>query len=44
MGEWGTESVKGSRCSRKLEMLTQEGVPFTAEGKLERKEDVWKWE
>jgi methylated-DNA-[protein]-cysteine S-methyltransferase len=44
MGEWGTESAAGSRCARKREMLVQEGVVFDTNGKLGKKEDVWKWD
>ncbi len=42
-GEWGTENTSGSRCSKKLEMLGQEGVEFTSDGKLKNPEgSLWR--
>ncbi|EJD00733.1 methylated-DNA--cysteine S-met [Fomitiporia mediterranea MF3/22] len=42
VGEWGTENRKGSQCSRKIQMLAQEGVQFTTAGKLkDERQVVW---
>ena len=42
VGEWGTENKQGSQCSRKIQMLAQEGVQFTTAGKLkDERQVVW---
>lgn len=43
MGEWGTEKASGSRCGQKLEMLSDEGLEFTSDGKLRNPERfIWR--
>ncbi|KLO13847.1 DNA binding methylated-DNA--cysteine S-methyltransferase [Schizopora paradoxa] len=43
VGEWGTEKTSGSQCSKKLDMLTKEGVPFTSDHKLKNPErSLWR--
>ncbi|KAJ7476931.1 methylated-DNA--cysteine S-met [Mycena galericulata] len=42
LGEWGKEHRTGTQCSRKLDLLSKEGVGFTAEGYLKGEEMLWK--
>ncbi|KAJ7165619.1 methylated-DNA--cysteine S-met [Mycena crocata] len=42
LGEWGKEHRAGTQCSRKLDLLSKEGVTFTAEGYLKGEERLWK--
>ena len=39
-GEWGTEGQEGSKCSKKVQMLAQEGVFFSGKGVLEDKKTM----
>ncbi|KAJ7197029.1 6-O-methylguanine DNA methyltransferase [Mycena pura] len=34
LGEWGKDHRTGTQCNRKLELLSKEGVTFTAQGYL----------
>ncbi|KAJ7499772.1 hypothetical protein FB451DRAFT_1206505 [Mycena latifolia] len=42
LGEWGKEHRTGTQCDRKLDLLSTEGVAFTAEGYLKGKESLWR--
>ncbi|KAJ7499972.1 methylated-DNA--cysteine S-met [Mycena latifolia] len=40
LGEWGAEHRTGTQCDRKLNLLSTEGIAFTAEGYLKGKESL----
>ncbi|KAJ7735135.1 6-O-methylguanine DNA methyltransferase [Mycena maculata] len=42
LGEWGKEHRTGTQCNRKLDLLSKEGVPFTAGGYLGDQGTLWK--
>lgn len=42
LGEWGPESKTKTQCHKKVALLKDEGVTFTAKGYLEDKERIWR--